>query len=127
MGSLTENPATQGKGGYRVGDEPTAQANPVRANYGAVQPYIQNCHGLLRRLIHLGEKVRGKSEVVEPSTGLPHPPSIQFNTKCGCPDCMRQAIPKSRNAWKARRNKNNRSFGAHAKPTKTRRHRSLII
>ena len=67
MGSLTENPATQGKGGYRVGDEPTAQANPVRANYGAVQPYIQNCHGLLRRLIHLGEKVRGKSEVVEPS------------------------------------------------------------
>ena len=38
VGSMTEHPATQGKGGCRSGDESDAQANSVRANCSAVQP-----------------------------------------------------------------------------------------
>jgi hypothetical protein len=40
-----------------------------------------------------------------------------FNTKCGCPDCLRQSVPHTRVGWKSRKNKSDNYYGSHKNPT----------
>lgn len=38
-------------------------------------------------------------------------------SKCGCPDCKGQPIPKTRNQWKARTNSHGHIYGSFRNPT----------
>ena len=40
-----------------------------------------------------------------------------YQSKCGCPDCLKQPIPKSRNGWKQRKNQHGNIYGSFRNPS----------